>query len=87
MPTMIERLAERLLKESLEHGYYLNGKKLWCNDELILESDKETCIDRMRELIADIYARAVLDEMSKPDAAMLWVKSKGYDAMIEAALK
>jgi|ERR1700743_140961 len=96
MPTMVERIATRLLKESLEHGYWIERRysaaKLYRSfedtpDELVLESSFEECNDRMRELISDIYALAILDEMRTPDAAMLWVKSKGYEAMIEAALK
>jgi len=93
MPTMIERAADALLEawgnqpyevEESDKGKYC---KLWYGeDDLIMTGTKEECHKEMRERVAKIYAKAVLEEMRRPDASMLWVQSKGYEAMIQAAL-
>jgi hypothetical protein len=93
MPTMIDRIANALLVAWQNQPYEFEGEKddfdckLWYGeDDLIMEGTREECQKEMRERVAKIYAKAVLEEMLKPDAAMLWAQSKGYVAMIQAAL-
>lgn len=97
MPTMIDRVAAALLKAYENQPYEVEECedhpndvifKLWYGeDDLIMTGTKEDCHQEMRSRVARIYAKAVLEEMRKPDAAMLWAQANGYQAMIEAALE
>lgn len=96
MSTMIERVANALLKAWANQPYEVEECedhpndiifKLWYGeDDLIMTGTKEECHAKMRSRVAMIYAKAVLEEMRKPDVAMLWVQDKGYQAMIQAAI-
>lgn len=94
MPTMIEKVAEAILEAYTNHEYTIkeisitkNMYQLCLSKNVILEGTSEQCTARMEEECALLYARAAIEAMKQPDGAMLWVRSKGYDAMIEAALK
>ncbi len=84
---MIEIIAIAILGAYHSHTYSLEKGTVYDGKQIIFEGTEEAALRYFEGTVSEVYAKAALKAMLKASPAMLWARSKGYEAMIEAGLK
>ena len=83
---MINQVATAILDAYNNHEYSRDEGVVYKDDKIVFEGDEETAQTYLENILGTIYAEAAMKAMLKPTPTMLWARSKGYEAMIEAGL-